>query len=723
MHHKELIENIISTGRTVLNEFESKKILDHFGIDVVFEMIVSNIEEACEAANIIGYPVVCKAYGSDLLHKTELNLVSTNILDEKNLRFSSDHIIKNAGSKLEGLLIQPFVEGKRELVAGIFQDQQFGHVIMFGIGGIFTEVLNDVVFRLAPLTESDAYEMINSIKAKNILKNFRGESQVNIKQLIQVLLGLSKMTEEIDSISEVDVNPLIVNKKGDVKAVDALIILKKEIKKSQKIQNVDLKKLGELFYPKSIAFIGVSSKFGKWGHNLLTNTISGGFKGKIYLVNPNAQKIAGYQVYKSIKDIEDNIDLAVVTIPATQVRDLISQCKYKGIKGILLISSGFREIGEEGLKLEQELVEEAFKSDIIILGPNTMGICNPHINFYCCGVHFHPIAGTTTLVSQSGNMGSQLLAFAERQGIGIRAFSGSGNEAMVTIEDYMEAFELDDQSRTVVLYLESVKYGRRFFESAKRVAKKKPIVILKGGRTEAGSIAASSHTGAMASNSRVFDAACTQAGIIQVSQPMDLLDLSAVFSSLPIPQGRNVAIMTLGGGWGVVTADLCAEYNLIVPQLSSSILKIFDEMLPDYWSRGNPVDLVGENNPDLPLIGLETLLKWEKCDAVIHLGINGKIPFVEKMISSVRKTDSSYKEDFFEKAYNNISIFEKKYNDHVVNLICKYNKPVLGVSLFGEEETLYNIEGKPFKAVIFPSPERAVKALSKMCDYKDWLKK
>ena len=302
-------------------------------------------------------------------------------------------------------------------------------------------------------------------------------------------------------------------------------------------------------------------------------------------------------------EIPGPVDLAVVTIPAAKVLDLIPQFQAKGIRNMLLITSGFAETGAEGRRLEEELVREAREAGILILGPNTMGICNPHESLFCCGSNVRPKPGTTTIVSQSGNLGVQLLGFAEHEGVGIRAFSGSGNEAMITIEDYMEAFEVDELTQTVVLYLESIKNGRRFFEAARRVGKKKPVVMLKGGRTQAGNRAAASHTGALASNIRVFEAAARQAGIVVVEQPMDLLDLSAAFSSLPLPRGNRVAVMTLGGGWGVVASDLCVENGLTIPDLSPELIARIDRILPPYWSRSNPIDLVGEVGPTDPDAG------------------------------------------------------------------------------------------------------------------------
>jgi len=456
---------------------------------------------------------------------------------------------------------------------------------------------------------------------------------------------------------------------------------------------------------------------------LVMNTLSGGYKGDVFLVNPKGGKIIGKHVYKSVLEIKEKVDLAVITIPAHKVIELIPQLTKKNIKGILLITSGFRETGEKGRILEKELVEQAQKAGILILGPNTMGITNPHINLFCCGSKVEPLPGSTALVCQSGNLGTQLLAFAEQQEIGIRAFSGSGNEAMVTIEDYMETFETDDLTKTVVLYIESIKQGRRFFESASRVSKKKPVIILNGGRTEAGNKAASSHTGAMASNSKLFSAALKQAGVVEVDQPMDLLDLSAVFSSLPLPKGNRVAIMTLGGGWGVVTTDLCIENGLKVPKLSDSIVAKLDNILPSFWSRANPVDIVGERDPDIPVTTSEELIKWDGCDAVIHLGIHGRRILGEKMLNGVSLIDPSYSKEEIAQMNNMVIESEEKYINHIIHLSKKYEKPVIGVSLIvnDKSKTLYRKQGEKYKGVFFPTPERAVKALAGMCRYREWL--
>ncbi|TSA46627.1 MAG: CoA-binding protein, partial [Deltaproteobacteria bacterium] len=375
-----------------------------------------------------------------------------------------------------------------------------------------------------------------------------------------------------------------------------------------------------------------------------------------------------------------------------------------------------------GRRLEEELVRQARDAGILLLGPNPRGICTPHDALFCCGSNVLPKPGTTTLVSQSGNLGVQLLGFAEHEGIGIRAFCGSGNEAMITIEDYMEAFEIDELTRTVVLYLESVKNGRRFFESARRVGRKKPVVLLKGGRTRAGNRAAASHTGALASNLRVFHAAARQAGIVVAEQPMDLLDLSAAFSSLPLPRGNRVGLMTLGGGWGVVASDLCVENDLTIPDLPPDLISRIDELLPPYWSRSNPVDLVGKFDPRIAMRVMEELVKWEVCDSVLHLGIIGRMASVKQMIRSIQEVDPVMDRKFLDAIPGALVEFENRFTIHMVHLMEKSGKPILGVNLLPEENarTIMDVEGSPYKGVSFLTPERAVKALARMNTYRQW---
>lgn len=390
---------------------------------------------------------------------------------------------------------------------------------------------------------------------------------------------------------------------------------------------------------------------------------------------------------------------------------------------MLLVASGFGETGKIGKKLEKKLSRQAAKSGILILGPNTMGVCNPHINFFCTVSHIRPRPGFTAVVSQSGNIGTQILAFAERHRVGIRLFCGSGNESMITIEDCLDTLEVDPLTRTIMVYIESIKNGRRFFETARRVGKTKPIVLLKGGQSNAGNRAASSHTGAMATDSRIFDAVCRQAGVVKVEHTIDLLDLSAAFSSLPIPKGNRAAIMTLGGGWGVVAADLCSDWGLELPPLSLEIVERLNHLLPPYWSRSNPVDIVFERDESLPMAVMEELLKWNGCDALINLGISGRSRLLSRAVNSVSKADPTYSPGFLKLIKKSLLEFEDRYMDHIVKMMEKYDKPVFDVCLCmsKKEQTVYRVKGSLFQAISYPTPERAVKAFARMHNYQRFL--
>ncbi len=724
MKQLEIIVKAKMEGRTALTEAEAKDLLKSFGIPVVKEISVKTECDLDSAVKSIGYPLVLKGLGSRLTHKTERGLVKLNLKNREEVNSAAIYIKDAAGDDLEGFLIQPMLEGKREFVAGLFYDEQFGPAVMFGLGGVFTEAIGDVVFRLAPINEKEATLMIQELHAKKLLGDFRGEKAPDMEALVKVLVGLSEISISIPEIREIDINPLLVSADGKVTAVDALVILGEQTGQQTKYMPVDPSAIRDLFYPKTVAFIGVSAEISKWGHLMYSNVLAGNYQGGVYLVNPKGGEIAGRKIYQSVTEIPGSIDLAVITVPASRVIPLIDELKLKSIKNVLLISSGFGETGEEGRSLEAQLVRKAREAGILILGPNTMGICNPHISLYCTGTHVRPKAGETTLVAQSGNLGTQLLAFAEKEGIGIRAFSGSGNEAMITIEDYMEGFEVDEMTKTVVMYIESIKNGRRFFESARRVGRIKPVIALKGGRTQAGAHAASSHTGAMASNIKVFDAACRQAGVIQVESPMDLLDLSAAFSSLPLPKGKRIALLTLGGGWGVVASDLCIENGLVVQPLSEPIINKINDWLPPFWSHANPIDLVAEMNTDIHLAIVNELLQWDECDAIIHMGIIGRKIMIQSVLESTIAVNKSYDQKYIDSSLEILRVYEQELINKTVQIMEKYNKPIIGVYLLADEtsRTVNEIDGRKYKGVIFPTPERAVKALAKMYNYSQWLK-
>lgn len=479
-----------------------------------------------------------------------------------------------------------------------------------------------------------------------------------------------------------------------------------------------------VFKPGSVAVIGASSTFLKWGHMILTNILAGGYEGRVFPVNQKEDLICGLPVYKEIGDVPGAVDLAFITIPAVKVAAALEQCGRKGVKGIVLITSGFSETDDEGRRLEERIVKICRQWNMLLIGPNTMGVILPHSKLFATATHARPRKGSVAFISQSGNLGNQLILWAQQQGIGISAFVGSGNEAMINCIDYLEYLEKDPETGTILLYIESVGDGRKFLEAARRINRKKPIIVLKGGRTEAGNNAAASHTGSLGGEANITEAAFRQAGILTSKVPSELLDFSIGFSCLPLPRGNRVGIVTLGGGWGVVTADGCNEKGLVVPRLPEHIIETIGKYLPPFWSRGNPVDLVGTRDIEVPLVAVEELLKWEGIDAVICLGIVGRHELVRLMIDSARKSDERADSRFLNQVESISSGFENDYIESVTELMEKYEKPVIGVSLARSDKgTISRVEGKRYKGVFYQTPEDAVNVLAGMVGYNSFLRR
>ncbi len=375
-----------------------------------------------------------------------------------------------------------------------------------------------------------------------------------------------------------------------------------------------------LFNPRSVAVVGASNGIGKWGFIIPMNLVTGGYEGKLYMVNPKEKSIQGLPTVKSLAHIQDEVDLVMVTVPAPLVIDVIDQAADIGAKNMVVISSGFSETGAEGMELEKKLQAKALGRGVRVIGPNTMGISSPPTNMFATGAFAHPPAGNVAFVSQSGNLGVQLLGWAAGAGLGISRFIGSGNEAVVTCDQILEYYGADPETRVIIMYLEGIDDGRRFLEVARKVTPHKPVIALKMGATEAGAKAAASHSGAVSTPHRVYQAMVKQAGILEASSTEEMVNLARTFGNLPIPQGRRVGIMTMGGGWGVVTTDACSKAGLSLPQPSAATIEAIDQVLPKFWSRGNPVDLVGTVNRSAHFRVLEALVSDPCYDSIITLG-------------------------------------------------------------------------------------------------------
>lgn len=483
------------------------------------------------------------------------------------------------------------------------------------------------------------------------------------------------------------------------------------------------KNLEKLFNPKSIAVVGATETKLKWGSIVISNILDGGYKGKVYPVSSSNETVYGLKAYKSLKDIPGRVDVVFIATPAKTVLTILHDCVDKDIHNVVVISSGFSEVGGDGIRLEKELIEFAVKHSINVVGPNTMGMSNVRLSLFGTGGHPRPKAGTISIIAQSGNVGNQIMLWAEIEGFGIGKFVGSGNEAVLKVEDFLDYFNDDNDTSVILMYLEGVDDGRKFIDIAKDTCIKKPVIALKAGRTTGGSRAAASHTGAMAGSFQIFESVMKQTGIMMAMNPTELLELSAAFDSYPLPKGNRVGILTLGGGWGVIAADECEEQGLVIPPLPEEIKDIFDKKLPPFWSRANPVDLVGQPDPILYRDAIEIMASSDAFDAIIVLGLVGSAKFGGmRPIQAVQRLGYVSKEevDVIEKATATV---EKQLMDTILTMMEKYHKPIYPVSLamLPEDETVYTMEESKFKVIVYRTPEMAVFCLSKQYQYSRYL--
>jgi acetyl coenzyme A synthetase (ADP forming)-like protein len=357
--------------------------------------------------------------------------------------------------------------------------------------------------------------------------------------------------------------------------------------------------LEPFFNPKSVAIIGASREPRKFGHVIFKNFVESEFKGKTYPVNPKAETILGLKAYQSLKDVPDELDLAVIAVPAPIVPSAIDECLAKNVKAAVIISGGFREIGAKGEALEREIKEKTARSNLRIIGPNCIGVYDPasHVDTLFLPTYRlrRPKAGPIAFISQSGAFGSAVLDWAASQDIGISKFISIGNKIDVDEVDLLNYLVNDPLTSCITVYVESIGRGREFLKVASKVTESKPLIVLKGGTTPEGAHAALSHTGSLAGSAKIYRGVLEQAGAIQAQTVDELFDYARVLAYQPIPKNRkDIAIITNGGGFGVISADEVSRLGLKLASFSPETMKTLQEKLPDYAVPHNPLDLVGD---------------------------------------------------------------------------------------------------------------------------------
>lgn len=381
-----------------------------------------------------------------------------------------------------------------------------------------------------------------------------------------------------------------------------------------------MERLDAIFNPDSIAIIGASRSRGKVGNEILRNLIYGGYKGAIYPINPEAERVLGLEAYPSVASVPGDIDLAIVAIPAESVPEVVRECVEKGVKGLVITTSGFGEVGRGDLEDEVKALIEGRGTRII--GPNTVGLVNTQKDLNASFFPATPLKGGIAFITQSGALGGALVDWTRKEGLGMSKIVSVGNKCDVDDTDLLEYFEQDGDTDVIAMYIESLKEGRKFMEVAKRVSRKKPIVALKAGKSEAGGRAVYSHTGAMAGSYEVYRTALRQSGVVITEGPEELFNFAMALNWQHPSRGDRIGIVTNGGGAGIMAADACVEYGLQVPKFDEKTIERMRSFLPPLASPYNPVDIMGDAGYERYKGTLEETLENEAIDGVIVIYVH-----------------------------------------------------------------------------------------------------
>jgi len=393
----------------------------------------------------------------------------------------------------------------------------------------------------------------------------------------------------------------------------------------------------KMFKPRSIAFVGASNSLAKWGGIVFRNLVSAKYEGRVYPINSREGTIQGYKAYPTVRHIPGEVDLAIFTVPANAILEAVSSCVDKRIPAGIVITAGFAELGEEGRLLQDEMVRRARAGNMLLVGPNGQGIAVPGSRLYPWIPMFRPDPGPVGIASQSGNVATVFSEQLAEFGFGCSKVISVGNCADLGWPEYLEYFRHDHETKVVLLYIEGITQGQEFFAAAKRTSLQKPVVMFKSGRTEAGTRAASSHTGVLAGAEDIFSAACRQAGLIRVYTLEEAVIMAATLAgSTPLPRGRRVGIITGGGGHGVIAADASVELGLDLVRFSEKTINRLRSHLPAWWSPNNPVDMVAGLGFGGPRELIPIVMESGEVDGVILLGIG----WVYSMMDAInRPTD------------------------------------------------------------------------------------
>jgi acetyl coenzyme A synthetase (ADP forming)-like protein len=597
---RSLVDTALAAGRHALSAPEAQQFCDAYGIGTPGQELAQTPAEAAKIAARLGYPVVLKIVSDDILHKTEAGGVIVGLKNAAAVRRGFSQLIDNAKSyradaAVRGVQVQQMLDGGREVMVGAVTDPSFGKMVAFGLGGVLVEVMKDITFRMAPVAHEEALSMLDSIAAAEVLRGVRGGSGVNRAALADVIAKVSSLISDFPEIHEVDLNPIFATE-TDARAVDVRMLIGPKPQARPRFGRGEiLAAMQRIMNPRSVAVIGASAEDGKIGNSVMKNLINGGYSGTIYPIHPKAAEVLGRKAYPSVRDVNEDIDVAVFAIPARFCAAAMEEVGQKKIPGAVMIPSGFAEVGEQAL--QDELVAVARRHNVRVMGPNIYGFYYTPQNLCATFCTPYDVKGKVALSSQSGGVGMSIIGFSRTTRMGVSAIVGLGNKADLDEDDLLTYFEQDDNTQVIAMHCEDLKDGRSFAEVASRVSKRKPVVMLKAGRTALGARAAASHTGALAGNDKIYDDVLRQCGVVRARSLNDMLQFARGLQVLPDPKGENIVIITGAGGSGVLLSDACVDNGLSLMKMPADLDAGFRKFIPPFGAAGNPVDITGGEPP------------------------------------------------------------------------------------------------------------------------------
>jgi acyl-CoA synthetase (NDP forming) len=579
----------------LLNEIEAKQMLKQAGISVTDTRLASSRQEAMVLSRQLGFPVVLKLVSPDVAHKSDIGGVKLDLKTEQEVVDAYDSILTGVKSQrpeaeVLGIAVQHMVPAGTEIVIGMTRDSQFGPVLMFGLGGVWVEVMEDVSFRVIPASPADIAAMIREIKGIKLLKGFRGQPAVDLASLARMLLQVSEFIQANPQIKELDLNPVMAYPDGAI-AVDARIIVESQ----SSISGAPPAKIGDLeflFYPKSVAVVGASNNPASHGYDFMQHLKSFKYAGKIYPVNLKSPEILGLKAYPTLDAIPGTVDHIIYAIGLENLPAFLDVASRKRVKSIHVFSARGAETGRADAKaLELDIKKKAGAYGIRLLGPNCMGVYCPESGFSFCA-DFGKESGDVGAIIQSGGTSTDIARYGALRGLKFSKLVSYGNALDINEMDLLKYLADDPRTRVIIAFIEGLRgNGRDFMELVRYATSRKPFIICKGGLSEAGARATMSHTASLAGSSAIWETAIRQANGIPVRDIDDLVNMATAFSLVKPLKGRRIATGGSGGGRNTVSVDQWEKAGFDVVPLPLNIKEEFKRRGAILWDTlDNPVD-------------------------------------------------------------------------------------------------------------------------------------